>query len=118
LVLKPLKKTCFFFFGISKDKVLRYYVAQCQTLRLNNERFAVPELLFHPSDIGIQQKGVAEAVYDAVLACPEETRPHLLRNVLLTGGCSLFPGFCQRLSAELRKMSPIEMAVKVTLPKK
>jgi actin-related protein 6 len=26
-----------------------------QTIRLNNERFMVPELLFHPSDVGIQQ---------------------------------------------------------------
>ena len=26
-----------------------------QTIRLNNERFTVPELLFNPSDIGIQQ---------------------------------------------------------------
>jgi actin-related protein 6 len=28
-----------------------------QTIRLNNERFMVPELLFHPSDVGIQQVG-------------------------------------------------------------
>ncbi len=26
-----------------------------QTIRLNNERFMVPELLFHPSDVGILQ---------------------------------------------------------------
>ena len=29
---------------------------------MNNERFAVPELLFHPSDVGIQEMGIAEAV--------------------------------------------------------
>lgn len=87
-------------------------------LRLNNERFTVPELLFHPSDIGLQQMGVVEAIYDAVWSCPEETRPHLLRNVLLTGGCALFPGFCQKVSAELRKLAPVEMPIKVTLPKK
>ncbi|KAF4531810.1 hypothetical protein B566_EDAN014041 [Ephemera danica] len=90
---------------------------QCQLLHLNNERFAVPELLFHPSDIGIQQKGVTEALYEAVWACPEDTRPHLLRNIMLTGGCSIFPGFCMRVSSELRKITPIEMPIKVTLPK-
>jgi actin-related protein 6 len=87
-------------------------------LRLNNERFSVPELLFTPSDIGIQQMGVAAAAYDAILACPEETRPHLLCNVLLTGGCALFPGFCQRVTDELRKLAPVEMSVQVTLPQK
>lgn len=29
---------------------------------MNNERFAVPELLFHPLDVGIQEMGIAEAV--------------------------------------------------------
>ena len=29
---------------------------------LNNERFMVPELLFHPADIGLQQSGIVEAV--------------------------------------------------------
>ena len=33
-----------------------------QCLRLSNERFAIPELLFHPSDIGINQMGIPEAV--------------------------------------------------------
>ena len=28
---------------------------------LESERFAVPEVLFHPSDIGMEQAGVAEA---------------------------------------------------------
>ena len=29
-----------------------------QIIRMNNERFAVPELLFNPSDIGIEQESV------------------------------------------------------------
>ena len=33
---------------------------------MNNERFAVPEILFHPSDIGIQEMGIPEAITHAV----------------------------------------------------
>ena len=29
-----------------------------QIIRMNNERFTVPELLFNPSDIGIEQESV------------------------------------------------------------
>lgn len=36
-----------------------------------NERFAVPELLFHPSDVGIQEMGVAEALVYAIGTLPE-----------------------------------------------
>lgn len=58
---------------------------------LNNERFTVPELLFHPSDVGFPSMGVAEAVA-ASLRSPgvdPAVRPLLLENVVLSGGCAL-----------------------------
>ena len=48
-------------------------------VRLNNERFSIPEILFHPSDIGISQMGISEAIVHSINKCPEETRPHLFR---------------------------------------
>ena len=33
---------------------------QEQTVRVSNERFSVPEVLFNPSDIGINEAGVPE----------------------------------------------------------
>ena len=33
---------------------------------MNNERFAVPELLFRPSDVGVQEMGITEALIHAV----------------------------------------------------
>lgn len=33
---------------------------------MNNERFAIPEILFRPSDIGIEQIGLAEAINHVV----------------------------------------------------
>lgn len=88
-----------------------------QVLRLSNERFAVPELLFHPSDIGINQMGISEAVIDAINACPEETRPHLYANIVVIGGTAKFPGMQSRLQKEIRSLAPELFKVKVTLPK-
>lgn len=45
-----------------------------QILRLANERFAVPEMLFHPSDIGIQEMGIPEAIVHSVESLPEGQR--------------------------------------------
>lgn len=50
-----------------------------QLIRLNNERFSIPELLFYPSDVGIQEMGITEAIVHSINKCPEETRPHLYR---------------------------------------
>lgn len=88
-----------------------------QVLKLNNERFAVPELLFHPSDIGISQMGVSETIIDAINACPEETRPHLYANIVVVGGCAKFAGMKKRLEMDVRSMAPEWYEVNVTLPK-
>lgn len=49
-----------------------------QILRLANERFAVPEMLFHPADIGIQEMGISEAIVDSIQSLPEgQTLPAL-----------------------------------------
>lgn len=42
-----------------------------QILRLVNERFAVPEMLFHPSDIGIQEMGIPESIVHSIQSLPE-----------------------------------------------
>jgi actin-related protein len=40
-----------------------------QILMMNNERFMIPEVLMHPSDIGLDQAGIPEAITQSVLAC-------------------------------------------------
>ena len=52
-------------------------------LRMNNERFMVPEILFHPCDIGIQQMGIPEAVVLAIAACEESSHPWLYRYITI-----------------------------------
>ncbi|XP_069686641.1 actin-related protein 6 isoform X2 [Periplaneta americana] len=89
---------------------------QQQILRLNNERFTVPDILFHPSDIGISQMGIPESIAHSISVCPPETHPHLYSNILLTGGCTLFPGFRDRVEAEVRNRAPDHMNVRVMLP--
>ncbi|KAF3425859.1 hypothetical protein E2986_09968 [Frieseomelitta varia] len=87
-----------------------------QTLRLSNERFAIPEILFFPSDVGIRQMGIPEAIMDCLKACDEETWPHLLSNIILTGGNAKFPGFRERIYKEVRSLAPAEYRINVHLP--
>lgn len=75
-----------------------------QVLVLNNERFLVPEVIFSPSDIGLEQCGVAEAVVEAVRGTPAALHPLLYTNVLLTGGTVKCPGFAGRFMKELRPL--------------
>lgn len=54
-----------------------------QILRLTNERFAVPEILFHPSDIGIQEMGIPEAIVDSIQNLPEGITSSVLKFVVV-----------------------------------
>lgn len=64
-----------------------------QVVRMNNERFAVTEILFNPSDIGIRQAGLAEAIMQSAAAAPPHLLYPLASNILLTGGNFFLPLF-------------------------
>ncbi|NP_001040469.1 ARP6 actin-related protein 6-like protein [Bombyx mori] len=87
-----------------------------QTLRLNNERFSIPELLFHPSDVGIQQMGIPEAIMHSINSCPEEHTENLLANIVLYGGNTLFPGFRDRVYNDVRSLALDHFDVNIELP--
>lgn len=88
--------------------------AEEQVLHLSNERISVPEILFRPSDIGLEQAGVAECVVQAVEACLPDLREALYSNVVVTGGSSRFPNFGERLQRELRALVPADMEIGLT----
>ena len=87
-----------------------------QSLRLASERISVPELLFHPSDLGITQMGIPEAVCHSVSLTPKQMHPHLFANIVLTGGSALFPGFRERVASDVRKLAPDDYDVNVLKP--
>lgn len=70
---------------------------ETQMMRLGAERYSVPEVLFSPADIGLQQAGIVDMIVASIEACPLDLRPLLWQNIVLTGGNTLFPGFEARL---------------------
>ena len=83
---------------------------------LGNERFAVPELLFRPSNMSIQQAGVPEMVVQSLSVVPPGLWPGLLANVVVVGGNAKIPGFVERLRTELRALTPEGCLLRVSCP--
>lgn len=86
-----------------------------QFVRLANERFQVPEILFSPSDIGIDQVGIVEAIVDSINSLPKQFHSLLYGNIVLTGGNLMIPGFKDRVEQGLRKYCPSEYKLTVYL---
>lgn len=82
-------------------------------LTLGNERFTVPEIIFHPSDIGSKQAGLAEAVMQSLSVLPPALQASFLPNILLVGGNAHISGFVERLEAEVRALAAAECLVRV-----
>ncbi|KAL3657013.1 hypothetical protein V7S43_018061 [Phytophthora oleae] len=87
-----------------------------QALEMGVEMVSVPEVLFNPSDIGINQAGIAESIVQAVEACPEELSGALYANILLVGGNTKFKNFRQRLERDLRSLVPDDFDVSLHEP--
>lgn len=84
-----------------------------EELKLTNERFLVPEMLFHPADLGMNQAGLAECIVRAINACHPHLHPVLFSSIILTGGSSLFPHMKARLEQELRPLVCDDYKVKI-----
>ncbi|OJT09951.1 Actin-like protein ARP6 [Trametes pubescens] len=97
-----------------------------QTLTMNNERFAVPEILFHPTDIGeyqspdmprtapgLDQAGISATVAASISLLPQDLQGLFWANIALIGGTTALPGLRARLTSELRSLAPIDCEVAV-----
>lgn len=87
---------------------------QLHQVHLNVERIRVPEVVFQPSIAGVDQAGIVEIAADIVntrLALPQ--REAVIRDVFLTGGNTLFPGFEDRLRTDLIAFLPTGTELRV-----
>ena len=71
------------------------------SIKMNNLRFIVPELLFNPNIIGIDAGGIHEGILSSINECHKDYKDLLYQNIITNGGISKIPGFNQRLCNEL-----------------
>ncbi|TFK27592.1 actin-like protein ARP6 [Coprinopsis marcescibilis] len=84
-----------------------------QILVMNNESFTVPEVIFRPDDIGIQQAGLAETIAHSISLLPDDLQGMFWSNIGLIGGSTKFPGFRRRLLTELQSLVPMEWDISI-----
>lgn len=68
---------------------------------MGNSRINVPEVLFNPSDIGIDQAGLPEMIQQCIEKTNTDLHPYLYNNILLIGGNTKLSNFKERLTREL-----------------
>ena len=93
-----------------------YELPDGQVITIGSERFRCPEVLFHPSMLGMEAAGVHETTYNSIMKCDVDIRKDLYANIVLSGGTTMFPGIADRVSKELTALAPSSMKLKVVAP--
>ncbi|KAK3087425.1 hypothetical protein FSP39_005792 [Pinctada imbricata] len=83
-------------------------IAEYYRLHLAIEKIRVPELLFQPSMIGIEQAGISEAMDFVIKKYQPDVQNRIVQDVFLTGGCAMFDRFKERLEKDLLELRPFK----------
>ncbi|KAG0262784.1 Nuclear actin-protein involved in chromatin remodeling [Mortierella polycephala] len=86
---------------------------QTYQLHLNVERIRVPEVLFQPGIVGLDQMGLVETIQDVLKRFDAQARQRLVQNILVTGGMAQIPGLIDRLDHSMRAILPFSPGKKL-----
>ena len=96
---------CLFVFFLVKNKKKHKNKNVCFVfflLKLGSTRMKAGEVLFDPSLIGLEYRGVHECILTAIQRADLDLRRELYQNILLAGGTTYIKGFGARLMGELQ----------------
>ena len=120
------EKYCFVSNDIENDRRLEretsfynsYHLLPDETrIRISDEKFEAPEILFNPSLIGKEYDGIPYMMMKSINKCPIDCRKGLYSGIVLSGATTLFPGFASRIENEIKKLYK-ETALKLAKEKK
>jgi actin-related protein len=100
----------------NSDLEKSYELPDGNVITIGNERFRCPEVLFQPSFIGKEAQGVDQTMYETIMKCDIDIRADLYKNIVMSGGSTMYEGLAERLTKEIVSLAPPTMEVKVVAP--
>lgn len=94
---------------------INYTLPDGNVIKIGPARFRAPEILFKPDIIGEECEGLHEVLMFSIQKSDLDLRKVLFKNIVLSGGSTLFKGFGDRLLSEIKKMAPKETQIKVSI---
>ena len=101
--------------ALTADDRLRILREQHQ-IHLHTEQIRIAEIVFQPHMVGVDQAGLGEVLGSVLQQYDGGIRAQLAASTFVTGGSSLYPGFRERVAAEMQCHVPQGTAVHVTAP--
>eukprot|EP01059_Diplonema_ambulator_P021013 TRINITY_DN3499_c0_g1_i1.p1 TRINITY_DN3499_c0_g1~~TRINITY_DN3499_c0_g1_i1.p1 ORF type:complete len:443 (+),score=134.80 TRINITY_DN3499_c0_g1_i1:63-1331(+) len=80
------------------------------TVDVGPEQFLGPELFFHPEIFSLEHTTPLPVLVDEMIqGCPIDTRKSLYRNIVLSGGSTMFKNFGKRLERDIKERVDVRL---------
>ncbi|CAK9293642.1 unnamed protein product [Gordionus sp. m RMFG-2023] len=93
-----------------------YELPDGKIITIGDERFRCPETFFQPYFIGKESGGIHEIIYNSIMKCDMNIRKELYKNIVLSGGSTMYPGLKERLEKEISALAPPTITISVLAP--
>jgi len=80
-----------------------YELPDGRVVKLANERYEAPEVLFQPHLLDLEAQGVADLLFNTIMSADLDLRPELFKHIVLSGGSTMYPGLPSRMEKEIRQ---------------
>ena len=94
---------------INEVKEMSYEMPDGTVIKVKDQRFRAPEILFHPEQCGKEPGGVAQKCFDSINKSDIDVRKDLYQCIVLSGGTTMFSGLPERLTKEIKALAPESM---------
>ena len=83
-----------------------YELPDNKIIQVNHrQRFKATEIIFNPSLIGIEEKGIVEMAYHSIEKCDSDLKINLYNNIVLAGGTTVMQGFKDRFEEDIIRLA-------------
>ncbi|KAI8815232.1 actin family [Cladochytrium replicatum] len=94
-----------------KEELIHSVTRKPYTVDIGFERFLGPEIFFNPEIASSDfLTPLPEVVDQVVQSCPIDTRRGLYKNIVLSGGSTMFKDFNKRLQSDIRRITEARQA--------
>ena len=102
--------------GIEKKSGIYILQTMGSKVKIAQEKYQCPELLFQPQFFQRDHYGLHEQTFKSIKRCDDDIEKDLFQNVILCGGSSLFLKIRKKFEKELQSLAPTGKTVKVIAP--
>ena len=107
-IKKAKNELCFVSQDLEKEsdkRELEFHLPDQRVIKIGKEKYEAPEVLFNPSMFGYECKSLQDQFFETLGKVDRDLHDIMLGNIICNGGTTLFRGFKERATREIKEIT-------------